>query len=85
MSKKSKTPTPQQPAPQSSPSEPVYYSIEKLTMQVYRLVELKMALDGSLVKTVLHRDIPPIVFGKLVNLIRTQGFVGDNKDGNSSK
>lgn len=54
-------------------------------MQVYNLVKITIDMEGKVTKEILHRDIPPIVFGKLVNNIRIQEFVGDDKNGSRPK
>lgn len=58
----------------TAPVDRVLYSIIKINMQLYRLVKLTIRDDGTYEQVVMHEDIPPICYGKLLQAIQAQGF-----------
>jgi len=55
----------------------VYYTMEKIDMQAYRLLKVTIDEAGNATEEILHRNSPQIVYAKLLILIKNQGFVGD--------
>lgn len=51
--------------------------IEKRNMGGYTLRQLTIENGVVVDDFVLHKDIPPIIYGKLVERIKKQGFTGN--------
>lgn len=55
-----------------------FYTIEKINMTAYRLIKLTIDEAGNTTEEVLHRNSPPIVYSKLLVMIKNQGFSNDD-------
>ena len=60
------------PASKTKNDSKIFYSVAKVNMQLYQLLKIELFQDGSYEVTKLHEDIPPIVYGKMLGLIKNQ-------------
>ncbi len=58
----------------SSPSE-VFFHIRKLSQIEYELVKTTTVGESIVDQTIVHKDIPNIVYGKFLQCLRKQDFV----------
>lgn len=56
----------------------VYYTMEKINMQAYKLLKVTVDEDGFATEEMLHRNSPQIVYAKLLVMIKNQGFTGES-------